>query len=94
MATNRKDPDVQMTHSQSSGEELVEIMLFKDSGKYADDVFVAVNGETCQVQRGVPVKIKRKFAEVIKHSMEQDASTAQLIEQAGQNFRQASGVLG
>ena len=44
------------------------------------------------VKRGVPVKIKRKFAEVIKHSMEQDASTAQLIEQAGQNFRQASGV--
>ena len=93
MAVKEKDPDVQMTHSDP-GEELVDLMLFKDSGKYADDVFVAVNGETCLVKRGVPVKIKRKFAEVIQHSMEQDASTAQLIEQAGQNFRQASGALG
>lgn len=93
MATKEKTQEAQ-TPYRDPGEELVDIMLFKDSERYRDDVFVAVNGETCQVKRGVPVKIKRKFAEAIQHSMEQDASTAQLIERAGQNFRQASGVLG
>lgn len=56
--------------------ELVEIELFKDSGKYSNDVFVSVNGETILIQRGVPVKIKRKFYEVLKNSMEQEKKTA------------------
>lgn len=91
MASTKKDPEVQMTHSDP-GEELVEILLFKDAGKYKDDVFVAVNGETCQIKRGVPVKIKRKFAEVIQHSMQQDAATAQLIERESGRFRQEARV--
>lgn len=62
------------------GEELVEIMLFKDGGKYKDDVFVAVNGETLAIKRGVRVKIKRKFAEVLEASMKQDQETAALID--------------
>ena len=33
-------------------EELVEIKLFKDNGKYKDDVFVSVNGETIAIKRG------------------------------------------
>lgn len=68
-------------------EELVEIMLFKDNGKYKDDVFVAVNGQNCVVQRGKPVKIKRKFAEVLRQSMDQDVSTAQLIARESSNFQ-------
>ena len=43
-------------------EEYVTVKLFKDNGKYKDDVFVAVNGEGCNIPRGIPVKIKRKFA--------------------------------
>lgn len=60
-------------------EEYVEIELFKDGGKYKDDVYVSVNGETCLIQRGVPVKVKRKFAEVIKQSMEQNNFVASEI---------------
>lgn len=60
-------------------EEYVEVELFKDGGKYKDDVYVSVNGETCLVQRGVPVKIKRKFAEVIRESIEQNNHTASEI---------------
>ena len=37
--------------------EEVEIQLFKDSGKYKDDVYVAVNGKNFLIQRGVPVKV-------------------------------------
>ena len=61
--------------------EEVEIQLFKDSGKYKDDVYVAVNGENCIIQRGIPVKVKRKFAEVLRQSLEQDNETADMIRE-------------
>lgn len=65
---------------RARGEETVEIMLFKDGGKYKDDVFVSVNGDTIAIQRGVRVPIKRKFAEVLEASMKQDQETASLID--------------
>lgn len=52
--------------------ELVEIKLFKDNNKYKDDVFVSVNGENCVIKRGVRVKVKRKFANVLDLSDLQD----------------------
>ena len=61
--------------------EEVEIQLFKDAGKYKDDVYVAVNGENCIIQRGKPVKVKRKFAEVLRQSLEQDNETADMIRE-------------
>lgn len=57
-------------------EELVEIELFADGGKYKDDVFVQVNGETCLIQRGVPVKVKRKFYDVLIASRRQESANA------------------
>lgn len=53
-------------------DELVEITLFRDNEKYRDDLFVCVNGESCLIQRGVPVKVRRRFAEVIENSQKQD----------------------
>ena len=60
-------------------EEYVEIELFRDNDKYKDDVYVAVGGENCLIKRGVPVKIKRKFALVLNQSKLQDMKTAALI---------------
>ena len=71
---------------RAHGEELVEIKLFKDTGKYKDDVFVGCNGESIAIQRGVRVKIKRKFAEILDNSEHQDYETAQLIEQKSSEF--------
>lgn len=65
-------------------EEYVDVKLFKDNDKYKDPVFVSVNGENCVIERGVRVKIKRKFAEVLDHSEHQDYETSKLIEQATQ----------
>lgn len=59
---------------------LVPVYLFKDSGKYKDDVFVAVNGESCLIQRGKQVMVKKKFADVLQRSAEQDAKTAEMIQ--------------
>lgn len=57
-------------------EEYVEIELFQDGERYKDSLFVAVNGENCIIPRGKPVKVKRKFAEVIKNSIEQGNKAA------------------
>ena len=67
-------------------DELVPVKLFKDNGKYKDDVFVAVNGETCAIKRGEKVMIKRKFAEVLDLSDMQDYETSQLMEQKEKEF--------
>ncbi len=66
--------------------ELVPIKLFKDGGKYKDDVFVGVNGETVAVQRGEKVMIKRKFAEILEQSEAQDTATSKLIEKRTAEF--------
>lgn len=60
-------------------EEYVEVELFRDNDKYKDDVYVAVGGENCLIKRGVPVRIKRKFALVLNQSKLQDMKTAALI---------------
>ena len=78
----------------SPGDELVEVMLFKDSNRYKGDVFVAVNGVGCQVKRGVPVKIKRKYANVLKQSMVADNVTELLKEGFSSDFSEKAKGLG
>lgn len=58
-------------------EELVEVTLFRDGDKYKDDVFVSINDEPpIAIKRGVPVKIKRKYALVLDQSRRQDMAAA------------------
>ena len=70
-------------------EELVEVKLFKDNGKYKDDVFVGVNGENVVIKRGERVKVKRKFAEVLENSDRQDYDTSKLIEAKSAEFEKS-----
>ena len=60
-------------------EEYVTFELFKDDDKYKDDVYVSVNGANCVIQRGVPVRIKRKFAMELAKSQQEDMRTAARI---------------
>ncbi|MBQ8143201.1 MAG: hypothetical protein IJ042_00210 [Butyricicoccus sp.] len=62
-----------MAKKNVKNEELVEITLFRDGEKYKDDVYVCVNGEGCLIRRGEPVRVRRCIAEVLEHSMRQDA---------------------
>lgn len=78
---------------KARGEELVDIKLFKDAGKYKDDVFVGCNGETIAIKRGERVQIKRKFAEILDHSEHQDYETSMLIEQKSAEWAKASAEL-
>ena len=61
--------------------ELVPRTLFKDNGKYKDDVLVAVNDEHIKIKRGETVMIKRKFASVLDASDKQNYSADKYIEQ-------------
>ena len=78
--------DAEKAAHEAYMEELVEVKLFKDNGKYKDDVFVSVNGETIALKRGERVKIKRKFAEVLDNSDRQDYETSKLIEAESGKF--------
>lgn len=71
-------------------EEYVTVKLFKDNGRYQDDVFVAVNGEGCSIPRGVPVMIKRKFALQLEQSDLQDFKTAKYMEAEADKFAEAT----
>ena len=60
--------------------EMVEVELFKDNGKYKDDVFVAVNGVGMMVPRGEKVKVKRKYAIAIENALKQGKTAFDFIE--------------
>lgn len=60
--------------SRKKGDDYIEVRLFKDGDRYRDDVLVGINGYMCRIKRGVPVKIKRRFAELISHAEESTAA--------------------
>lgn len=60
--------------------EEVEIELFKDNGKYKDDLFVAVNGVGILIPRGKKVKVKRKYALAIEDSIKQNNNAIAFME--------------
>lgn len=70
----------QAPETAAPGKKMVKVKLFKDNHDYKDDVFVAVNGERYLIQRGVEVEVPDYIAEVLEHSAQQDARTAELIE--------------
>lgn len=91
MAT-KKETEVKAAQVQDP-DELVTVRLFKDGGKYSGDVFVSVNGERILIQRGKDVKIKRKFAEVLENSMNQDIQTANYIQEQSDDYDRKRSVL-
>ena len=85
MSKNKKTEEKKNTRINDEN-TLVEIELFRDSKDYKDNVFVAVNGESCVIARGRRVKIKKKFADVIENSMRQDIRTARLMDDKADEF--------
>lgn len=71
----------------AEGEEYVEVRLFKDNGKYKDDVFVQINGENSLIKRGETVKIKKKFAKLLEQSDIQDYQAAKFMDAKADEFQ-------
>lgn len=57
--------------------ELVDYMAPLLPGTSQADVFCCVNGETCVIKRGIPVKIKRKFYDVLMNANAQHLAAYQ-----------------
>lgn len=70
----------------AEGEKLVDVKLFKDNDKYKEPVFVGCNGENIAIERGVRVKIKKKFADILDNSEHQDYETSVMIEKKSSEF--------
>lgn len=85
--------EVQAEAPVEAREELVSVRLFKDNDKYKGDVFVAVNGQSVLIRRGERVAIKKKFAEVLEQSLDQDQRTAGLIERESRAYEEAKDKL-
>ena len=64
----------------------VRIRLFKDNGKYKDDLFVSVNDYTAKIKRGVEVSVPYFVAKHIEEMSAQDEKTAALITRLTDDF--------
>lgn len=67
--------------------EEVKIMLPKiPVDGYKEPVFVSINGKSCRIERGVPIMIKRKYANLLDQSQIQDAATVNLMENEANRY--------
>lgn len=64
----------------------VTIKLFKDNGKYRDDVYVNVNDRSYLIKRGVEVTVPRFVEQALKSSLSQDEYVASLVEKLVSDF--------
>ena len=74
--------------------EPVTIRLFRDNGKYADDVFVGWNDRNFLIQRGVDVEVPRGVAEIVRQSEEQKNSAALMMDDMSSRFETDSRARG
>lgn len=68
--------------STGNGEELVEYFAPFLPGENRQDIFVAVNGESLVIKRGVKVRIKKKFYEVLMNAQKQEMEAFKAMENA------------
>lgn len=66
----------------ASGDELVDYFAPVLHGENRQDIFVAVNGESLVIKRGVQVQIKRKFYEVLQNAQAQELCAYEAMETA------------
>lgn len=86
-AVRVEDPKKVYKHVAAK-QEMVKVKLFRDNGKYKDDVFVAVNGKRYMVPRGVEVEVPKSVYEVLQNSMSQDEATEQYMRKKTEDWEQ------
>ena len=60
--------------AEEKDDGMVTIHLFKEDDRYSAPV--GVNGDSYLIQRGIDVKVPKAVAEVLEHSIKQDAEAA------------------
>lgn len=85
-APARKKKANKATENEKFMNEMVTIKLFKDNGRYKDDVFVAVNDRTYLIKRGTEVSVPRFVEQALKNSLAQDEYVAAMIDRLVSNY--------
>lgn len=75
--TAKAEDEATSVKAEDSEEEVLIRLPMK---KGEPDLFVGVNGVGIKIQRGVEVKVKKKYVEVIRNSIDQDEATMMLVE--------------
>ena len=70
-----KEPET--VEAKAYMEELVDYYAPLLPGQKKQDIVVGVNGETIRIQRGVQVKIKRKYYEILQDAARQEFAAMQ-----------------
>lgn len=68
----------------------VTIKLFKDNGRYRDDVYVSVNDRSFLIKRGVEVTVPRFIEQALKNSLSQDEYVASLVERLVNDYEKST----
>lgn len=93
LAQNEKE-NIKIAQEVANNEEYmkqpVTIKLFKDNGKYRDDVYVCVNDKSYLIRRGVEVIVPRFVERALKNSLNQDEYVASLVERLVNDYEQSS----
>lgn len=79
-AEKGKLADLKIQKNEDYMKQPVTIKLFKDNGKYKDDVYVCVNDKSYLIKRGVEVTVPRFIEQALKNSLSQDEYVASLVE--------------
>lgn len=87
-ANEQPKPKGKIAAREPSMEDYVEIMVPR-SEKNPGPVFIGVNGENVLVKRGEYVKVKRKFAEALKLSFQQDNAAADYQDMLVREYKEA-----
>lgn len=72
------DPEKQAALDRMN--EKVPVKLFKDNGKYKDDLVVQLAGVAYQIKRGITVMVPRAVYDIIRRSELQDQRTANMLD--------------
>lgn len=72
---------------------MVSFFAFKDNDRYKDDIVVGLNGKMYTIQRGKHVRIPKDVYEIVRRSMDQDAATAEMLEQKTREYEAVKGRL-
>ena len=71
--------------TEKTTEKMVEVRIPLERGRANKDVYVAVNGKSYQIKRGVSVKVPESVAEVLKHAEKQAFKTMGYQESLASN---------
>lgn len=89
-AKEETEPAKRKRRTDPTLDEYVEVNLFRDGRHYKDDVYVGINDGNSLIKRGVPAKVKRKYALVLEQSMKQDSDAADYSERKQREFESST----